>query len=552
MRRHKLSIAIIVLSAILLVPGATTTRALENPNHVTADDPWGDCNGADAGATGGHYNCDGMQQQSELDKSNAESGQNNSQGNWYDLESPADLTSRPYVDYLWVTNGSTSKTIVGAGTTATTMSNLAGHLGVVIAPYNLCDKDRTPTPQAPADGVCYNTPNRVGVTLVYRKPGGGVGYNFSRPNDGSIPGNAVALKDEAGDALVIDENTEIGLVINLNTIGKSLRWTWMNGVPSFWKTSDLGTDAAQLEVHAKLAQLPIIDTNETYDNHLCSTVPVSTCNVTQANADWLTFAMVLSLDTSMSEAMTGALFATEGAVMGSVEVANDSTTGLPLLKYSAASSHLTAAGDTRLGKMHAYIPASALVQQLGVPSFTDSSALPSAATPSQVFMTQREGTCSTGCSAGTTTFTELNSLDNDFTGIKVDVEGLTFSTPKMRVKAKSGALKAPSARLSGSTYRISVASGTTSSSTSTANGICKRYGCTLKLYKTSTSALSSTLTLVSTKLSAKNSNVNVSFQVTRRTTGSAALRVQRGTRYIVVVTRKDTGAVVSSAPVVLP
>jgi hypothetical protein len=60
------------------------------------------------------------------------------------------------------------------------------------------------------------------------------------------------------------------------------------------------------------------------------------------------------------------------------------------------------------------------------------------------------------------------------------------------------------------------------------------------------------LTLVSTKLSAKNSNVNVSFQVTRRTTGSAALRVQRGTRYIVVVTRKDTGAVVSSAPVVLP
>lgn len=430
------------------------------------------------------------------------------------------------------------------------MSSTVGSLGVVISPFNLCDKDRTPTPQTTN---CYATPNRVGITLAYRKGDGQVGYNFSRPNDGQNPGTNVTLKDNDGNPIVIDENTEILLTINLNTIGKSLRWTWMNGIPSYWRATDLGTDAARIEVHAKLAKMPIIDTDGLYSaNQSCTQVPISSCNVTQSNADWLGLQMVLSLDTTMSEAMTGALFATEGAIMGSVEVGSDSATGLPLIKYAAASSHLTATGETRLGKLHAYVPASALVQQLGVPSFTDTTAVPAAATPSQVFTTLREGTCGAGCSAGTTTFRELNQFDNEFHGIRIDVNGLTFSAPKMQVKAKSGALKAPTARLTGSTYKITVASGSTSSSTSTVNGICKSKGCTVKLYKAATSKLSSALTYVGVKTSAKGSNVNLFFTVTKKTTGSASGKVQRGTRYIVVVTRKDTGALVSSAPVVLP
>jgi hypothetical protein len=74
----------------------------------------------------------------------------------------------------------------------------------------------------------------------------------------------------------------------------------------------------------------------------------------------------------------------------------------------------------------------------------------------------------------------------------------------------------------------------------------------VKLFKASTSKVSSALTFIGTKSSAKGSNVSLYFTVTKKTTGSAAGKVQRGTRYIVVVTRKDTGALVSSAPVVLP
>lgn len=550
MRRHATHIATLALSVALLLPTAAPVAAVENTNRATDLDPWGPCRDA-AGSTYGHYNCDGMPDQAWLEKSNAELGSETMPGNWYDLESPADLSSRPYVESLFISNEAGSATgIVSGGTVSTSMSSTVGSLGVVISPFNLCDKDRTPTPQTTS---CYATPNRVGITLAYRKGDGQVGYNFSRPNDGQNPGTNVTLKDNDGNPIVIDENTEILLTINLNTIGKSLRWTWMNGIPSYWRPTNLGTDAATIEVHAKLAKMPIIDTDGLYSaNQSCTQVPISSCNVTQSNADWLGLQMVLSLDTTMSEAMTGALFATEGAIMGSVEVGSDSATGLPLIKYAAASSHLTATGETRLGKLHAYVPASALVQQLGVPSFTDTTAVPAAATPAQVFTTLREGTCGAGCSAGTTTFRELNQFDNEFHGIRIDVNGLTFSAPKMQVKAKSGALKAPTARLTGSTYKITVASGSTSSSTSTVNGVCKSKGCTVKLYKAATSKLSSALTYVGVKTSAKGSNVNLFFTVTKKTTGSASGKVQRGTRYIVVVTRKDTGALVSSAPVVLP
>jgi hypothetical protein len=546
-------ISVVALSIALLLPAASPVAAVYTPIYVDDGDPYGNCHAGDGeNYTSGHHNCDGMPDQTQLDQSNAENGYNNA--NWYDLS--GGLTDRPYVRNFSVKNGDTTVAIITDGTVSTEMGGDAGNLGIVIAPFNLCDTDRTP----PQTTGCYTTPNRIGITLVYRKAAGQVGYNFTTPNDGNLGGvggpSEIELIDNAGAAIVVDDNTEIQLEVNLNSLGKSLRWTWMNGIPSYWSTTDLGLDTASFVVHARLASMPIVDNNSDYDTHLCTTVPVSTCNVTRSNSDWLEFQMVLSLDTTMSAAMTGALFATEGVIMGSVDVATDSTTGLPLLKYAAASSHYLhtgeTAGDLRYGKMHAVIPASALVQQLGVPSFNDSSAVPSSATPNALFTMVREGTCSGTCDAGDTTFTEWSSGTNGTDGILIDITGLTFSTPKYKVAPKAGVLKAPRATLSGSTYRITLSSGSTSSSTSTANGICKKYGCTVKLFKASVSKVSSTLTYIATKTSLKGANVSLYFTVTKKTTGSTAAKVQRGTRYLVVVRRKDTGALVSSAPVVLP
>ena len=547
MRRQ--GIASLMLSTALLLPAASPAAATYTPTYVDDASPWGSCS-----TTYGYYNCDGMPDQSDLEKSNVEMGSQSQMGNWYDLE--GGLTLRPFVESLAIKNGATITSIVAAGDTTTTLSNSAGKIGVVLTPFNLCDADRLPNPQKTSE--CYDTPNRIGVTLVYRKGPGQVGSNFTRPNDGSNPGSDVALIDNSGAPLTIDEDTEIQLKISLNSIGKSLRWTWMNGIPTFWQTTDLGLDTASIEVHAKLASMPRIDNvqNE-YDTHLCTTVPLSSCDVTRSNSDWLQFGMVLSLDTTMSAAMTGALFATEGAIMGSVEVANDAATGLPALKYSAASSHYlhtgTSGGDLRYGKMHAVIPASALVQQLGVPSFADSSAIPDASTPSVLFTTSRDGSCSGTCSVGTTTFSEWTSGVEGTDGILVEIDGITFSAPKFRMKPKAGVLQAPKATKASSTkYEILVARGSTSSNLSTANGVCKQVGCVVKLFKAAASKVSGVLTLVSTKTSAVGRNVRLTFTVTKRTSGAADLKVQSGTRYIVVVTRSDTGALVSSAPAVLP
>ena len=230
MRRHASHIATLALSVALLLPAAAPVAALENTNRATDLDPWGPCRDA-AGSTYGHYNCDGMPDQAWLEKSNAELGSQTMPGNWYDLERPADLSSRPYVEYLTISNEVGSSTgIVYGGTVSTfQMGATPGSLGVVISPINLCDKDRTPTPHTTK---CYATPHCVCITFAYRKGDGQVGYNFSRPNDGQNPGTDVVLKDNDGNPIVIDENTEIGIIINLNTIGKTLRWTWMNGIPS--------------------------------------------------------------------------------------------------------------------------------------------------------------------------------------------------------------------------------------------------------------------------------------------------------------------------------
>lgn len=527
MRRQ--AIASLMLSTALLLPAASPAAATYTPTYVDDLFPWGSCS-----TTYGYHNCDGMPDQQELDMSNDDLGSDERPGNWYDLDGA--LTLRPYVESLTIKNGETTTSIISAGDTTTTLGNTAGKIGVVLTPFNLCDEDRLPSPQTTN---CYDTPNRIGVSLVYRKSSGQVGSNFTRPNDGSNPGSDITLLDNSGTPLTIAAETEVQLKINLNSIGKSLRWTWMNGIPSYWRTTDLGLDTASIEVHAKLASMPVIDSNENYDTHLCTTVPISACAVNRSNNDWLTFQMVLSLDTTMTAAMTGALFATEGAIMGSVEVSNDPTTNLPILKYAAASSHYLHTGETaedvRYGKMHAVIPASALVQQLGVPSFADSSAIPDAATPSVLFTTVRDGACGSGCSDGTTTFTEWTSGVQGTDGILVDIDGMTFSAPKYKLKPKSGAPKAPEASKSGKKYEISVSS----------NGTCKQYGCTVKLFKAAASKVSGTLTLVSTKSLAKNS-AKLSFMVT----SSAA--VKRGTRYVVVMTRKDTGALVSSAPAVLP
>ena len=218
-----------------------------------------------------------------------------SNGNWSDL--PGGATARPYVKSLTVVNGSQSTPVFSGGVGAAAgVQN--GDVTAVVMPFNLCR-----TGQAPAPGQCYATPNRVGVTLGY-KTAMGLGRDFSRPS--------VALRQ------AVTESTVFDIVIGLNTLGRTLRWTWANGELVDWKSTGLGTDAAEIRLRIKPSVTPDIDWGR-HPSGGCTATPIRDCDLARADGRLLGSELVLSLDETLSPALTGAVFATEGAIAGFLE-----------------------------------------------------------------------------------------------------------------------------------------------------------------------------------------------------------------------------------------
>ncbi|MFZ9394134.1 MAG: hypothetical protein ACO28P_09295, partial [Ilumatobacteraceae bacterium] len=100
------------------------------------------------------------------------------------------------------------------------------------------------------------------------------------------------------------------------TLGKTLRWTWANGFTTYWNTTGLGTDAATLRIRLKPALSPLVLQGTQQVG--CSAVPVMTCQYTQNTHETLSANFVLSLDTTLDEIFTGALFTSSRSYMGSL------------------------------------------------------------------------------------------------------------------------------------------------------------------------------------------------------------------------------------------
>lgn len=474
-------------------------------------------------------NCDSSPDQAQLELAGTTGAQD---GNWNDLS--GGVANRPYVTRLSVLNGETETVLISGGTASTSLSNTPGSVGVVITPTNLCDSTETPGTS------CYATPNRIQVTLAYRKQSGQVGYNFSFPNDGSLStttGNAVSLLTTDGTSPVtINSNTTIDITLALNTLGTSLRWTWLNGVPSYWNLASLGSATATVRVKFKLATLPVLLWSQLPGSSTCTAIPVNSCEVDKSHSDWLAGSMILSLDDTLGVGMTGALFATDGAVIGSVETSSDSSSGLPLLNYGMASSHFDSTAAERFATLRAFIPDATLVQVLGIPSFADRNAAPTNAT--DVIGVARTGTTA----AVSRTFEEWNAVTNGANGLLMTVSGITFSAPQYKVKSKTGTPKVPSVTLTKGSYNFTL-SATSGLVAKTCRSLLQT--CTVEVYRAAVSKLSSTLSRVTSK------------RVTRTAQGFTASfslpkvgAIRKNTRLILVVKNKSR-RVISSTPLVL-
>jgi hypothetical protein len=172
-----------------------------------------------------------------------------------------------------------------------------------------------------------------------------LGYDFSKANNLLTP---------------VTADTEIDITLNLNTLGKSVRWTWASGVATYWNTSNLGTDGASIRIRLKPTLTPLVMQGTQQVG--CSAVPVMACQYTQNTHETLSASMVLSLDDTLGEIFTGALFSSTRSYMGSLMVQPSET---PQMSYGVSAPQTWSDGTPNAASMSAVLSDAALLNFYG-------------------------------------------------------------------------------------------------------------------------------------------------------------------------------------------
>jgi hypothetical protein len=273
-----------------------------------------------------------MPDQSQLD---AASTQN---ATWVNMT--GGVAARPYVTALSVINGGVSTPVITNGTASAETNVPTGRIAVAISPSNLCR-----TGQAPAQGVCYATPNRIGVTVGYQIQPGQLGSDFSIANNLLTP---------------VTADTEFDITLNLNTLGRTLRWSWASGVPTYWNTANLGTDAATVRLRIKPTLTPVVMQGTQQVG--CSQVPVQACSYSQNTHETLSASLTLSLDNTLDEIFTGALFSSTRSYMGSLMVQPGET---PQMTYGVSAPQTWSDGTANAASLSAVLSDASLLNFYG-------------------------------------------------------------------------------------------------------------------------------------------------------------------------------------------
>ena len=328
-------------------------------------------------------------------------------GGW-DQTTPR-VAGRPYVKYLAVTNGTTKTVIID--NTAGVESPLAldgSDVYAVVSPTNSCKPGQTP-----AVGVCYAIPNRVTVSLVHEE---------------ATPGRWSYDFTSATTTPRVTSDSVIDLIVGIRSTYSTLRWSWVNGVPSYWSTvTPVAPTAGEAHVKFSPKTMPVMN-----DGSGCSQIPVSTCEIDRASDEVLQPNLLLSMDTTLDAGLAGVLFGTSSAFIGSLESTPIQEGNAPTLTYAAAAPHFNADGTTRKGNFYALLPSNILTLFGSSVDLFDPAIL-------SVARTGDPGSFSTAWT--TWKGTSGNGTDGQF----LTISNITFSSPKFRV-TRSGKKAKPSLR----------------------------------------------------------------------------------------------------------
>ena len=342
-------------------------------------------------------------------------------GGW-DQTTPG-RAGRPFIKYLAVTNGVTTTVIIdnAAGIESPLALN-GSDVYAVVSPTNSCQPGQTP------GGFCYAIPNRVTVSLVHETALNSWSYDFTPPSSSSTPS--------------VTSDSVIDLIVGIRSTYATLRWSWVNGVPSYWSTTTPVSPTAG-EAHVKFTPktMPLMTSGG------CSQIPVSTCDIAQASSENLQPTLLLSMDNTLDPGLAGVLFGTSSAFIGSLETTPIQAGSAPTLTYAAAAPHLNADGSARTGNFYALVPSNILTLFGTSVAAFDPAIL-------AIARTGDPGTFSTAWAPWTAA--AGNGTDGQF----LTISNISFSAPKFQVtRASQKGSTAPSVRAGKTVSFAAIASG---------------------------------------------------------------------------------------------
>lgn len=246
---------------------------------------------------------------------------------------------RPFLKYLSVTNAGTETVVVDNRVAQVPTPTVIGSSNIyaLVTPTNACKVGQNPAPN-----VCYEFPNRVTVSLS-RPPAGGGGLTWS---DNFSAGPATTPS--------VTADSIVHMIVGFKSGYTALRWSWVSGEPTYWR-STVNPFGGEVELKFRPRTQPHM-----LAPPYCSGIPVSTCDIQRADEERLMPTVILSMDETLSAALSGALFGSSGAFIGSLEASPLDTPGGPTLTYGIAAPHLNADGSDRRGTFYALLQGSIL------------------------------------------------------------------------------------------------------------------------------------------------------------------------------------------------
>jgi len=327
--------------------------------------------------------------------------------NWGWSNTTFGVAGRPYIKALSVSNdgGVTFTDLVVADSAtagngwAPTAASIDGQVSDVyafITPTNGCRQG-----QAPTAGSCYAQPNRVGISLMRYNGAAGWDQNFTTG---------------ASTNPAITENSVIDMAVGFHAEYSTLRWSWVNGVPSYWQTTVSPSADGVARIRYSPKTMPFMT-----GGGGCSQIPVNTCDIAQADSEQLEAALLLSMDNTLDASLSGALFGTTSAFIGSLE-AQIVQGQAPVLTYGVAAPHNFANGTLRNGTFYAFLPQAVLTL------FSTSGG----AFDPAILSVTRTGGDGTFTPAWTSWTAGANGMDGQF----LTISNISFSAPRFVVQRR--------------------------------------------------------------------------------------------------------------------